>query len=64
MIDRIVAAIALALFTWLEQRIEKGKIAIDADLDFERLRNAGSRIDEWVRKNSPSNGGQSSTPGS
>jgi hypothetical protein len=64
MIDKIVIAIVLALLSWLEKRIEQGKIAIDADLDFDRLRNAGSRIDAWVRENSNSNGGKPSSPGS
>jgi len=63
MIDKIVVAIILALLTWLEKRIEQGKIAIDADLDFDRLRNAGSRIDAWMRENSAGNGGKSSSSG-
>jgi hypothetical protein len=63
MLDKIVAGIVLALLSWLEKRIEKGKVAIDADLDFNRLRNAGSRIDAWLQQNGSSNGGKSSTPG-
>jgi hypothetical protein len=63
MIDKIVVAIVLALLSWLEKRIEQGKVAIDADLDFDRLRNAGSRIDAWVRENSSGDGGKSSSPG-
>ena len=64
MFEKIAVAIILALLSWLEKRIENGKIAIDADLDFDRLRNAGSRIDAWLRENSSGDGGKPSSPGS
>ena len=63
MIEKIVVAIILALLSWLEKRIEQGKVAIDADLDFDRLRTAGSRIDAWLRENSSGDGGKPSSPG-
>jgi len=47
----------------LEKRIENGKIAIDADLDFDRLRTAGSRIDAWLRENGAGDGGKPSSSG-
>lgn len=63
MIDKIVVAIILALLSWIEKRIEKGKIAVDSDIDFDRLRNAGANIDAWLQQNSSGNGGQSSSSG-
>ena len=63
MIEKIAVAIILGLLSWLEKRIEKGKVAIDSDLDFDRLRNAGTRIDSWLQQNGSSNGGQSSSNG-
>jgi hypothetical protein len=50
MLEKIVAQIALALFNWLEKRIQASSTAVDADVDRERLRRAGSRIDEWLRE--------------
>jgi len=50
MLEKIVAQVALALFNWLEKRIQASNIAVDADYDRERLRRAGSRIDEWLRE--------------
>lgn len=50
MLDRIVAQIALALFSWLEKRIERGTVAVDADPDRDSLTRAGSRIREWMRE--------------
>ena len=63
MLEKIIFSIILALLSWLEKRIEKGKIAIDSDLDFDRLRSAGSRIDAWVQQNSASDGGKPSSNG-
>jgi hypothetical protein len=63
MLEKIAVAIILALLSWLEKRIENGKIAIDADLDFDRLRTAGSRIDAWLRENGASDGGKPSSSG-
>lgn len=50
MLEKIVAQVALALFNWLEKRIQASSTAVDADIDRERLRRAGSRIDEWLRE--------------
>jgi len=50
MLEKIVAQVALALFNWLEKRIQASNTAADADYDRERLRRAGSRIDEWLRQ--------------
>jgi len=50
MLEKIVAQIALALFNWLEKRIQASNTAVDADYDRERLRRAGGRIDEWLRE--------------
>lgn len=64
MLEKIVAQFALALFNWLEKRIQNDSVAIDADVDRERLRRAGSRIDEWLRKqNSIHPRGQSNPSG-
>lgn len=50
MLEKIVAQIALALFNWLEKRIQASNTAADADYDRERLIRAGGRIDEWLRQ--------------
>ena len=50
MFDKVLAQIALGIFDVLLKRIEVGQIAVDADVDRERLRTAGSRIDEWLRQ--------------
>ena len=49
MLDRIIAALALALFSYLEKRIERGHVARDAPTDRARLRRGGARIREWLR---------------
>jgi hypothetical protein len=50
MLDRIISIIALALFDYLAKRMEKGKVAIEADLDWQRLSTAGNRIAQWMRE--------------
>lgn len=50
MLDRILYQIAIGIFDALLKRLEAGKIAVDADVDLDRLRNAGRRIDEWLRE--------------
>jgi len=50
MLDKILYQIAMGLFDVLLKRIEAGKIAVDADIDRERLRAAGARIDEWLQQ--------------
>jgi hypothetical protein len=61
MLDRIVAAVALALLQYLERRIERGSTAVDAASDRERLRRGGARIREWLRQNGARDGGKPST---
>lgn len=58
MLDRIVAAVALALLQYLERRIERGSTAVDAAPDRERLRRGGARIREWLRENGARDGGK------
>lgn len=50
MLDKILYQLAIGIFDALLKRIEAGKIAVDADVDIDRLRNAGRRIDEWLRE--------------
>lgn len=50
MLDRIIAQVALALFSWLEKRMDRGSVAVDADVDRATLDRAGSRIRDWMRK--------------
>lgn len=63
MFEKIVAQIIFVLIGWLEKRIEKGSTAIDSDVDVDRLRIAGSRIDAWLQQNGASAGRQSDTSG-
>ena len=64
MLDRIIAQIALALLSWIDKRIQAGSVAFDADVDRDRLRRAGSRIDEWLREQDRIHSrGQSDTSG-
>lgn len=50
MFDKILAQIAVGIIDALLKRIEAGSIAVDADVDRDRLRRAGTRIDEWLRQ--------------
>lgn len=50
MLDRVIAQIALGLLSYLEKRMERGSVAVDADVDRDRLRRGGARIREWLRK--------------
>ena len=50
MFDKVLAQIAVGIIDALLKRIETGTIAVDADIDRERLRRAGTRIDEWLRE--------------
>lgn len=52
MLERIVAAIALALFSWLERRAERGSVAVDSEHDRARLARGGARIREWLQQDS------------
>jgi hypothetical protein len=61
MLDRIVAAVALALLQYLERRIERGSTAVDAAPDRERLRRGSARIREWLRENGARDGGKPGT---
>lgn len=50
MFDKILAQVAVGIIDALLKRIEAGSIAVDADIDRDRLRRAGTRIDEWLRQ--------------
>jgi len=50
MLERVVAQIAVALLAWIDRRIERSSVAVDADLDRDRLERAGRRISDWLRK--------------
>ena len=50
MLERIVAQIAVALLAWVDKRLERSSVAVDADVDRDRLERAGRRIDEWLRE--------------
>jgi hypothetical protein len=49
MLDRIVGQIALALFDWLDKRIDRRTEGVDASPDPAVLRRAAARIREWLR---------------
>lgn len=49
MLERIIAAIAVALVEWLAKRAEDSGKATDATDDSELLRRAGNRIRERMR---------------
>ena len=49
MLDRIIAALALALVGYLERRMDRGKVATDARVDRDALRRAGARVRNWMR---------------
>lgn len=50
MFDRIIATIALSLFKYLEGRMERGSVAVDADRDRGLLIRSGRRISDWLRE--------------
>jgi hypothetical protein len=58
MFDRVLAGIALGILDYLARRIERGHVAVDADLDVDRLRRAGDRINEWLLANGAGRGGK------
>lgn len=65
MFDKILAQVAVGIIDALLKRIEAGSIAVDADIDRDRLRRAGTRIDEWLRQqDSIHSRGQSNQNGS
>lgn len=65
MFDKILAQVAVGIIDALLKRIETGSIAVDADIDRDRLRRAGTRIDEWLRQqDSIHSRGQSNQNGS
>lgn len=63
MLDRVIGQIALALFAWLEKRMERGHRATDSDVDRDSLRRAGSAVREWMQSNGSRSGGKSSPSG-
>ena len=50
MLDKCVAACAVALFAYLEKRFDRSNTAVDADVDRKTLRLASVRLRAWVRK--------------
>lgn len=50
MLERIVAQFAFALLSWVEKRIDRSRVAIDADEDTATLGRAGNRVAEWLRR--------------
>ena len=50
MLERIVAQITIALIGWLDRRMERGSVAVDADPDRDTLRRAGDRLREWMQQ--------------
>lgn len=65
MLERIVAAVCLALLGWLDKRISQSPVAVDSDVDRDRLRLAGDRIRVWVQQqNRVRAGGQPDQGGS
>jgi hypothetical protein len=50
MLDRFLLGLAMALFSYLEKRLERGSTALDSVPDRARLRRGGARIREWLRK--------------
>lgn len=54
MFDRIIALVAIALMDYIVKRIERGKVAIDGDLDRVRLHRGGVVIRKWLLKNGAS----------
>ena len=60
MLERIVAQVTVALIGWLDRRMERGTVAVDADGDRDTLRRAGDRIRAWMRQpHGVRHGGQS-----
>lgn len=49
MLEKIVAAVAMSLFAWLEKRMDRPNVSVDLALDRPRLIRAGSRLRAWVR---------------
>lgn len=62
MLERIIAQIALALFGWLETRAQRGSTAVDSVSDRDRLRRAGVRLREWMRKQDGAGSGDKPGP--
>ena len=50
MLTQIIAQIALALFDWLDKRMARGAVGVDATADRDRMRRGGARIREWLRQ--------------
>lgn len=50
MLERIVAAVAMALFSWLEKRLDRPNVSVDLAMDRARLLRAGRRVREWVQR--------------
>ena len=50
MLEKIVAAIAMALFAWLEKRLDRPNVSVDLAMDRARLMRAGNRLRAWMRR--------------
>jgi hypothetical protein len=50
MLDRFLLGLAMALFSYLEKRLERGSTAVDSAADRGRLLRGGARIREWLRE--------------
>lgn len=50
MLERIVAAVAMALFAWLEKRLDRPNVSVDLAMDRPRLMRAGARLRAWMRR--------------
>ena len=50
MLERIVAQVAVALLAWVDKRLERSSVAVDADVDRDRLERAGRRVAQWLRE--------------
>jgi hypothetical protein len=63
-ITQFIAQLAIFLIEYLDKKIQKGSVAIDAIPDPDRLQRAGDRLSQWLREqNSSSVGEQPSTGG-
>ena len=50
MLEKIVAAVAMALFAWLEKRLDRPNVSVDLAMDRARLMRAGNRLRAWMRR--------------
>lgn len=60
-ITQFVAQLAIYLIEYLDKKIEKGKVAVDALPDPDRLQRAGDRLSQWLREQNSSGSGEQPT---